>query len=93
MVDLPQMDDDIPLSDLEAVLEARSVRGKTKLLVEWIGRSEDETTWQQLHLFKQFFPKFQLEDTSSRRREMSWLSNVLVDAHVKWPQVSGLEGQ
>jgi hypothetical protein len=46
----------------EHVLCARVNRGVWELLVQWLGRSKTDTSWEQIEDFKQHYPNFKLED-------------------------------
>jgi hypothetical protein len=46
----------------DRVLRARLNRGVWELLIKWQGRSEADTTWEQLEDFKRSYPKVELED-------------------------------
>jgi hypothetical protein len=46
----------------EKILCARLNRGVWELLVKWTGRSEADTTWEQLEDFKQQYPRVELAD-------------------------------
>jgi hypothetical protein len=46
----------------ERIVQAHLNRGVWELLVKWQGRSEADTTWEQLEEFKRRFPEVELED-------------------------------
>jgi hypothetical protein len=46
----------------ERVVRAHLNRGVWELLVKWQGRSEADTTWEQLEEFKRMFPEVELKD-------------------------------
>jgi hypothetical protein len=46
----------------EKMVRARLNRGVWELLVKWTGRSDADTTWEQLEDFKQQFPNVELVD-------------------------------
>jgi hypothetical protein len=44
------------------VLQSSLRRGVKHVLVQWVGASEDDATWEPLDEFIARFPSFQLED-------------------------------
>jgi hypothetical protein len=44
------------------VLQSSLRRGVKHVLVQWVGASEDDATWESLDEFIARFPSFQLED-------------------------------
>ena len=46
----------------EKVLRARLNRGVWELLVKWVGRSEADTSWEEVEAFKRQYPHVALAD-------------------------------
>jgi hypothetical protein len=59
---LLQLLHDKVIPSLKRVMRACLRRGVRELLVKWQGRSEADTTWEQLEYFKRRFAEVELED-------------------------------
>ncbi|XP_068657882.1 uncharacterized protein [Aristolochia californica] len=59
---LPPIEDDKVDLTLQKILSAWQLDDRTKHLVQWTRSNATEATWEDLAVFKQFYPKFELAD-------------------------------